>query len=227
MAAEVVFLGTRAVPVWPEGQTMVASGDPTILTTRFNDTELYHPRLIAHILELAQRPRAGKHYFRGACGTKFHHPERWNLSEANLLHARALALFRHVLEQDQAIADMSWANVYRHGDYCMPHSHVRSKASVVYFLENGDPDPDDPISGRFCIVDPRLPVCCNQEPASMTKPFLPDCTPGTMLIFPSQVVHSVNPYTGSGPRITLSWNISETRIPGVPEPDREAQAAKM
>ena len=42
-----------------------------------------------------------------------------------------------------------------------------------------------------------------------------------MLIFPSQVVHGVNPYTGTNPRITLSWNISEFRIPGLPAADHE------
>src|SRR5438270_7426597 len=102
-AADVVSLGAQAVPVWPEGQTVTAFGDPTIRTTCFHDTEQYHPRLIEHILELERERRAGKHYFRGACGTKFHHPERWNVLEANLLHARALALFRLVVAQDEAI----------------------------------------------------------------------------------------------------------------------------
>jgi hypothetical protein len=210
----------KRVPVWPQGQKVEACGDPVIRTTRFEDIEQYHPRLIAHILELEREQHQGKQYFRGACGTKFYHPERWNLPEAGLLHARALALFRLVVEQKEAIADLSWANVYRRGDYCMPHSHLRSKASVVYFLENGDSDPGDPLSGRFSFSDPRLPACCSHEPGRMTKPLVPPCPAGTMLIFPSQVVHGVNPYAGTNPRITLSWNISEFRIPGVPLAER-------
>ena len=50
----------------------------------------------------------------------------------------------------------------------------------------------------------------------MTAPFLPGMTAGTMIIFPSQLVHAVNPYTGKRPRITLSWNINKNALPGSP-----------
>jgi Putative 2OG-Fe(II) oxygenase len=48
----------------------------------------------------------------------------------------------------------------------------------------------------------------------MTRPFLPDMVPGTMLMFPSPLVHGVNPYPGARPRITLSWNLSPVKPPG-------------
>jgi hypothetical protein len=35
-----------------------------------------------------------------------------------------------------------------------------------------------------------------------------------MLVFPSQLVHLVNPYTGDSPRITLAWNINLVALPG-------------
>jgi len=50
----------------------------------------------------------------------------------------------------------------------------------------------------------------------MTAPFQPGMTAGTMIIFPSQLVHAVNPYTGKRPRITLSWNINKNALPGPP-----------
>jgi hypothetical protein len=40
--------------------------------------------------------------------------------------------------------------------------------------------------------------------------------PGTMIAFPSTLVHCVNPYTGDRPCITLSWNIDKDVIPGSP-----------
>jgi predicted 2-oxoglutarate/Fe(II)-dependent dioxygenase YbiX len=43
-------------------------------------------------------------------------------------------------------------------------------------------------------------------------------TAGTMIIFPSQLVHAVNPYTGKRPHITLSWNINKNALPGSPLP---------
>ncbi len=216
-----IFLGNQPVPVWPAGQSIQTLKHPTILATRFTDTELYHPRLTARILELAQRPRSSRQYFRGAGGTKVHHIDRWNCSEANLIHARALEFFRRALPRDQAVADLCWANVYRGGEYCMPHSHLRSMASVVYFLEAGESDATDPIGGRFFFADSRLPVCCQHEPDKMTTPYLPDTAPGTMVIFPSQVIHSVNPYHGTTPRITMSWNINDSVVPGSPLPEEE------
>ena len=52
----------------------------------------------------------------------------------------------------------------------------------------------------------------------MTTPFVPPATPGTMILFPSQLVHCVNPYFGNKPRISLLWDIDKTRIPGLQPP---------
>ena len=43
---------------------------------------------------------------------------------------------------------------------------------------------------------------------------MPDLYPGSLLIFPAELIHAVNPYGGERPRITLSWNINLTRLPG-------------
>jgi hypothetical protein len=217
MTIEQINLNGIDVRIWPANQRVETRGDPTIHYTNFADTDTYHSPLAQCILELAASEQSKK-YFRGGCGTKIHFLDQWRCPEADLLTARALALFRHALKCEQATVDLSWANVYRRGDYCMPHSHMRSTASVVYFLEHGDDDPGEPISGRFCIVDPRLGVCCQEHQGYMTTPFLPEATPGTMIIFPSQVVHAVNPYSGERPRITLSWNINEHPLPGSPLP---------
>ncbi len=221
MQNSVVFLGNQPVSVWPKGQEIRVLDHPLIMATRFADFELYHPRLIGKILEMERRPRVRKQYFRGACGTKVHHVDRWNFSEANLIHARALELFRRALKRNEAVADLSWANVYRDGEYCMPHSHLRAMASVVYFVETGDTDPDDPSGGRFCFVDPRLPNCCKEEQDKMTTPYFPGTPAGVMLIFPGQLVHSVNPYSGTQPRITMSWNINDAAVPSSPLPTED------
>lgn len=209
-----VFLGSEAVPVWPGGQVVNTLDHPAIMITRFTDTERYHPRLAACILERTARERTSKQYFRGAGGTKTYHVDQWSCSEADLINARALALFRHALNCTEAVTDLSWANVYRRGEYCMPHSHLRSTASIVYFLASGDEDAGDPLGGRFYFADPRLPGCCKEEADKMTTPTIPDSAPGTMIIFPSQVIHCVNPYHGEQPRITLSWNVSQVAVPG-------------
>jgi hypothetical protein len=218
MGSDVIHLGLKAIEVWPKDSKAEICGDPTIRKVTFTDIQEYHPRLIAKILELEENQRLRKRYFRGAGGTKIHDLGKWVSSEAELITARAKALFMQVLESDQAVLDISWANVYRTGDYCMPHSHLRSTASVVYCLDPGDEDHEDPHSGRVCFLDPRIRNCCQEQEGCMTTPFLPGMTSGTMIIFPSQLVHAVNPYTGKRPRITISWNINKNTLPGSPLP---------
>ena len=217
MVSDVVHFGLKTIDVWPPDLETEICGDPTIRKITFTDTQEYHPRLVAKILELEENHRLRKRYARGAGGTKIHHLEQWLSSEAELISARATALFKRVLDSEDAVIDVSWANVYRTGDYCMPQSQLRSTASVVYCLDPGDEDPDDPQSGRFCFVDPRLRHCCQEQEGCVTTAFLPGMVSGTMLIFPSQLVHTVNPYTGKRPRITLSWNINKGAIQTSPQ----------
>ena len=79
----------------------------------------------------------------------------------------------------------------------MPHSHLRSNVSIVYMLDAGDER-----SGRsrwrdrLCFADPRIDACCPHEPGRVTQHVLPTMSAGTMLIFASDYLHSVNPYHG-------------------------------
>lgn len=217
METDWVELGSKRIEVWPEGQKFKAPDEHgTVLRTAFDDIESYHPRLTAQILELAWDPQYANQYARSLGGTKLYHLDQWESPEARLLTARAIAFFKHAIGTGEAVVDLSWANVYCNGDYCVPHSHVRSTASVVYWLEDGDPDPGDPDSGRFAIVDPRYVRCCQIEENRMTNPLMPVISAGSMLIFPSELVHCVNPYSGRKPRISISWNINTQAVPGSP-----------
>jgi hypothetical protein len=140
----------------------------------------------------------------------------WNVDAASLVHARALMLAHRTLSRRPVYADDSWASVYRAGDYCMPHSHLRSNVSIVYMLDPGDDDDDDPMAGKLCFADPRIDSCCPDEPGRVTRHMIPKMEPGAMLIFSSDYLHSVNPYRGRRPRITLSWNITLDRLGGRP-----------
>src|SRR5439155_1215620 len=133
---------------------------------------------------------------------------------AALIHARALMLAHRTLSRKPVYSDDNWGSIYRAGDHCMPHSHLRSNVSIVYMLDPGDGDPADPVAAKLCFSDPRIDACCPDEPGRVTRLMMPAMTPGTMLIFASDYVHSVNPYYGKRPRITLSWNITLERLPG-------------
>jgi hypothetical protein len=219
VTGESVLLGPHKVAVWPEGQRLEAKCGGKAVMTRFADWELYHPGLTRRILAHETEQKDALRFFKAAGSSKIYHLERWGLPEADLVHARALELFRRVLKCREAVADLSWANVYRNGDYSMAHSHVRSTASIVYALATGDIDPDDPMNGQLCLIDPRLEACCKEQKGHMTTPFLPKMEPGTMIIFPSQVVHCVNPYFGEALRITIAWNVNREPIPGSPIPE--------
>ena len=217
MADPAVSIGSHAVPVWPRDQRIKARGDAVrILTTTFTDTAAYHPGLIAHVLAMKADPRFAGQYGRSLGGTKLYHLDQWDSPEARLLNDRAMAFFKVAAGVEEAAVDIAWVNVYGTGDYVVPHSHVRSTASLVYCLDPGDPDPRDPNSGLLSFVDPRFPDCCQLEPQRMTNPLKPKLVPGTMVLFPSELVHCVNPYGGSRPRITVSWNINRHALPGSP-----------
>ena len=116
-----------------------------------------------------------------------------------------------MLSQHDVYTDDCWASVYRDGQYCLPHSHLRSNVSIVYLLDEGDPDPDDPMAGKLVFADPRIPHCCPQEPGRVTGLLAPDMRAGTMIVFASDYVHAVGPYRGTRPRMTMSWNVTIER----------------
>lgn len=207
-------LGGRRLPLWPDSQTIAARGDPAICCAHFDDAPSFHPQLIEGILAAARDEQRLRRYFPAAGGIKIYHLEQWGLAEIDLVCARACELFRRVLKSDTAVVDLSWANVYGRGDYAMAHSHERALASVVYFVDLGDDSPKDALSGRFAIVDPRIKHCAKGDSPRVIAPLLPKLLPGDMLIFPAAIVHSVNPYRGKRPRITLSWNIGREAVPG-------------
>jgi hypothetical protein len=207
---------SQELSIWPDDQrTESLPGAPAFALTHFRDAAIYHPALTARLLALAQDPNVAVQQARAVGGTKIYHIHQMQSQELAFICARATALFRRSVGADSAVIDMSWANIYGNGDYSAPHSHLRAAASVVYCVDPGDPDPTDAWSGQFCFVDPRLAACCQGEAGHMTNPVMPGLRAGTMIIFPGQAVHCVNPYSGTRPRITLSWNINTMALPGV------------
>jgi hypothetical protein len=209
-----VRIGGEEIPVWPEAQKVSRLEDSTVLVTCFADAPRYHPELIRKTLEQESNSRYKADYALGGCGVKIYNLNRWQSAEAELIHLRALAFYSQAFNCPEPVADISMANIFRNGEYCVPHSHSRTRASLVYSVTCGDPDPRHPLSGQLCFVDPRMEVCCQEDAGRMTTPLIPDMQPGTLIMFPSKAVHCVTPYTGKSPRITLAWNIDSEPVPG-------------
>ena len=209
-------IGEADVALWPEGQRVEALSAPLMAATHFDDHQRYHPELAAAILEIERDPARRDWIFKGGCGMKVRRPDRWGRAAADLIHGRALAFAHRILSQHDVYTDDCWASVYRDGQYCLPHSHLRSNVSIVYLLDAGDPDPDDPMAGKLMFADPRIPYCCPHEAGRVTGLLSPDLREGTMIVFASDYVHTVGPYRGARPRITMSWNVTIEKLPGDP-----------
>jgi len=202
-----------ALPVWPEGQAWQKLDVSQIAVTQFADVEQFHPQLhdavIAASADLRYHDPA--HYSTpSACGRKVRDVAQWESPAAQFVHARAMTFAQRALARPQLFADDTWASIYGKGDYCMPHSHIRADASVVYMLDPGDPDPTDVYSGCLYFADPRIAWSCPVEPGRVVRPFIPKMPAGAMVLFAGEYLHGVHTYRGNAPRITMSWNITLT-----------------
>jgi hypothetical protein len=202
--------------IWPQSQRIEQAGDPMIGITQFADAGDYHAKLRETVLRLERSSAQKEKLPRGSCGIKVHHVENWKCDAAQLVHNRAIELFKRMLKTDQAHVDASWGNIYRSGDYCIPHSHIRAQAGIVYMVDVGDEEKEQTLDAKFYIADPRVAYCCQHHPGHMTRMLIPTMTAGSMIIFPGAVMHGVNPYFGARPRITMSWNINVTAVAGDP-----------
>jgi hypothetical protein len=70
------------------------------------------------------------------------------------------------------------------------------------------------MAGRLVFADPRIPYCCPHEPGRVTGSARAEMRAGTMIVFASDYVHSVGPYRGVRPRMTMSWNVTIERLAG-------------
>lgn len=193
--------------IWPSDTEVVEITDsPLTYTTRFTDIENYHDKLKERILELEKKEEHTHQVIIG--GNKVRYVHEWETAEAKLIEMRAKAFFCQAVGKaiEDVIATTSWASVSRKYDYLSAHSHTDCIASVVYMLEPGNAKNDNGLDGRFAIIDPRAPGCCNFEAERVTRQVSPDMQPGSMIIFASELVHHVHPYTGDEPRITIAWN---------------------
>lgn len=111
----------------------------------------------------------------------------------------------------------AWANLNMNGHANHAHHHPASFWSGVYWVDAGEDDEVEDYGGEFEMHDPRgilpafyaprlkyaVPGCLS---AGHTDFFFPRT--GTMVLFPSWLVHAVRPYTGRRRRISIAFNLS-------------------
>jgi uncharacterized protein (TIGR02466 family) len=102
----------------------------------------------------------------------------------------------------------AWANVSGPGAFNMPHVHGGTYWAVVYYVRVGAGD-----GGQLVLHDPRMPGLRMHAPgirfSNMGPEVRAEVRPkeGLIALFPGWLSHSVEPWHGSGERISVAMNI--------------------
>jgi len=110
----------------------------------------------------------------------------------------------------------SWFHITRSGGYFQPHTHPLASVSIIYCVDPGDETIEDSReAGQVQFTDPRYNASMFLDPTNrnMKRPFSFSglrfrLKPDELCIFPSYLQHSVEPYVGDRPRITVAANFS-------------------
>jgi hypothetical protein len=221
---EFVDIGPRKVPVWPDGVRLVRF-DENAFMAFFPDARELHGPLIEPIVEIDADERRKNPQAKWQGGQKVRGLDRLGVAVFELINARVQALYRRVVRSRTAVVDNCWANVFRDGEYTLPHCHSRATAAVVYALDPGDEQAADrdPMNGVLMFADPRMKACCRDKPLHVSTPAVPPMTMGAMIIFPAHWTHLVTPYWGRRPRISIAWNLNNEPLAGEPKHDGRLQ----
>jgi uncharacterized protein (TIGR02466 family) len=111
----------------------------------------------------------------------------------------------------------AWANINRKGHSNTVHGHPGSFWSAVYWVDSGDREHSLGVGGELEFIDPRgiTPTLLNPAlrmriEGCLTAGHVSTVTPssGTLLMFPSWLMHSVRRYKGDRPRISVAFNFA-------------------
>jgi uncharacterized protein (TIGR02466 family) len=106
----------------------------------------------------------------------------------------------------------AWANVNRAGNTNDMHTHAGAYWSGAYYVDDGGVDS----GGAFEMMDPRGVTPMMYAPlvrigikgcltAGASETYQPKT--GDMVLFPAWLFHAVQPYLGSGTRISVAFNL--------------------
>jgi uncharacterized protein (TIGR02466 family) len=111
-----------------------------------------------------------------------------------------------------------WVNVSGPGASNRHHVHGGSFWSAVYYVRAPESD-----SGQLVLHDPRMPGLRMYSPTLRFKGAGPEQVfrlqpkSGTIVMFPSWLTHSVEPWDGEGERISIAFNIMIGRRNAAPQ----------
>ena len=208
------------VELLSDAQIMALFPTP-IMQVRWDEAERHNPDLVTAILEKERSHPGVNRSNKGGWHSKDDLPQwageagkallKFAIDAANkatkqVMMGHKLAPFRWNV--------LMWANVNRSGQFNAAHIHPRSTWSGVYYADPGDPDPDHVDNGILVLHNPKG----TDKISFLETPIMPltyHVTPeaGLAVLFPSHLVHSVNPYFGTRQRISISFNLMKDPYP--------------
>jgi hypothetical protein len=94
-----------------------------------------------------------------------------------------------------------WAHLTRTNGWHAPHTHPGCTWSGIFYVDDGDAN----CGGATCFISPfsieRKPGLDFYQSECRIVP-----KPGMLILFPSSLLHYVQPYIGTTPRITIAFN---------------------
>lgn len=101
-------------------------------------------------------------------------------------------------------AHRSWASIYRGGNHHAPHFHPNTAIAAVYYVASAgacDLELADP-RANVEFFDPGISFANEGRTVRIGS------GPGTLLLMPGWMKHSVPPYEGADVRISIAWNLA-------------------
>jgi len=131
-----------------------------------------------------------------------------------------LAVIGHLSGYDAAtlarlqIYNDAWFHVTRRGGFFGLHNHPNASWSGVYCVTPGEHDAERrESSGALTFVNPMMPSSMHMDAgiSRIPPPFGIQLrsillAPGQLVLFPSYLLHHVQPFEGEGERITIAFN---------------------
>lgn len=119
----------------------------------------------------------------------------------------------------------AWVNVNPPGASNALHGHPGAFWSAVYYVDDGGAGPGD--GGELFFQDPRGVLPAMHDPllrfrvegclsAGFTESIRPE--PGLLVVFPSWLLHAVDPFRGSRPRVSVAFNFGTPLPPAAASP---------
>ncbi len=135
----------------------------------------------------------------------------WGGEPARAIGSQAAKLASAHTESNESVTNWgveAWANVMEAGAVHAVHAHPGNFWSAVFYVEV------DGEGGEFVLHDPRMPGLAMHAPKLKLKGHAPEQAakivpkPGTLLMFPAWLNHSVLPWRGPGRRISIAINLA-------------------